>query len=89
VTLRRNAICAAMSLLTERERDIFTARRLRDPSLTFAELAQRYNISRKRVRQIEAAALKKDAIGGDACRLCNLAGNSIAVSAAPPCGAPR
>jgi RNA polymerase sigma-32 factor len=59
VMLRRNAIRAAMSLLTERERDILIGRRLRNPSLTFAELAQKYNISRERVRQIEAVALKK------------------------------
>jgi RNA polymerase sigma-32 factor len=49
----------AMDTLNERERDIFTARRLKDEPDTLEDLSQIYNISRERVRQIEAKAFEK------------------------------
>ena len=49
----------AMVELNERERDILTARRLQDNPETLEELAERFNISRERVRQIEVRAFEK------------------------------
>jgi len=44
----------AMSDLNERERDIIAKRRLADKPQTLEELAGVYNVSRERIRQIEA-----------------------------------
>ena len=54
--------------LSDRDRDILVARRLTEPALTLEALAQKYNISRERVRQIEERAFAKlrDAILADA-----------------------
>lgn len=49
----------AMESLNERERDIILHRRLSEDQVTLEELSHRYNISRERVRQIEARALEK------------------------------
>ena len=49
----------AMSELNEREKAIFQARRLRDDPATLEELAQEYNVSRERIRQIEVRAFEK------------------------------
>ncbi|TYO98272.1 RNA polymerase RpoH-like sigma 32 subunit [Geothermobacter ehrlichii] len=57
--LRRQTIRQAMEKLKPREREIITDRLLRDEPLTLQELADRYGISRERVRQIEQNALKK------------------------------
>lgn len=56
---RRAQLARSMEGLTERERDIIRERRLRDEPLTLEALSQRYDISRERVRQIEARALEK------------------------------
>ncbi len=56
---KRGLMVNAMKDLNERERDIIAARRLKDEPDTLEELAQRYGISRERVRQIEARALEK------------------------------
>ena len=45
--------------LPERDREILKARRLSDPAATLETLAQKYNISRERVRQIEERAFNK------------------------------
>ena len=57
--LKRRVIDEALSSVSERERDIFTARRLSVPAKTLQELATRYDVSVERVRQIEAATFKK------------------------------
>jgi len=49
----------AMQDLNEREKAIFQARRLRDEPATLEELAQEYNVSRERIRQIEVRAFEK------------------------------
>lgn len=49
----------ALQSLTERERAILQARRLREPPLTLKTLSAQHNISRERVRQIEAQAFRK------------------------------
>ncbi|RMF45729.1 MAG: RNA polymerase sigma factor RpoH [Deltaproteobacteria bacterium] len=57
--LRRRAIDEALASLKERERDIIRNRLLREEPLTLQDLADRYGISRERVRQVEQNALKK------------------------------
>jgi len=49
----------AMSDLNDRERDIIMQRRLSDAPKTLEELAGVYNVSRERIRQIEARAFEK------------------------------
>jgi RNA polymerase sigma-32 factor len=56
---RHELLTHAMSELSERERDILEARRLRDEPVTLEELSQKYNVSRERVRQIEVRAFEK------------------------------
>jgi RNA polymerase sigma-32 factor len=56
---RHNLLQGAMSTLTERERDIISARRLQDEPATLEELSQKYGVSRERVRQIEVRAFEK------------------------------
>jgi RNA polymerase sigma-32 factor len=56
---RRVLLSTALQELTERERDILQARRLREEPLTLEELSGKYNISRERVRQIEVRAFEK------------------------------
>ncbi|MCA1908332.1 MAG: RNA polymerase factor sigma-32 [Magnetospirillum sp.] len=56
---RRELLRRAWDGLSEREKDIVSQRTLRENPLRLEDLAQRYNISRERVRQIEAAALSK------------------------------
>jgi RNA polymerase sigma-32 factor len=56
---RRALLTGAMKQLNDRERHIFTERRLRDEPKTLEELSQVYGISRERVRQIEVRAFEK------------------------------
>ena len=56
---RRTLMRRALTSLTDRERHILTARRLREKPLKLRTLAQKWNISAERVRQIESAAVKK------------------------------
>ncbi|MEN9708290.1 MAG: polymerase sigma factor RpoH [Pseudomonadota bacterium] len=53
------ALRNALSVLNERERRIFEARRLLDEPITLEELSEEFNISRERVRQIEVRAFEK------------------------------
>lgn len=57
--LRRTTIQTALQSLKPRERAIVTDRLLQDEPLTLQALADRYGISRERVRQVEQSALKK------------------------------
>ena len=56
---RMGLLTNAMSELNEREKAIFQARRLKDNPATLEELAQQYNVSRERIRQIEVRAFEK------------------------------
>ncbi len=56
---RREYLEAAMDGLNDRERRIFTARRLADDPLTLEELSTEFNVSRERIRQIEVRAFEK------------------------------
>jgi len=56
---RRQALSEALSVLNDRERRIFEARRLADEPVTLEELAEEFGVSRERVRQIEVRAFEK------------------------------
>jgi len=56
---RRRLLSRALDALNERERAIFTRRRLVEDPVTLEDLSQSYGISRERVRQIEARAFEK------------------------------
>jgi RNA polymerase sigma-32 factor len=56
---RRSMLEAAMATLTERERHIFTERRLRDDPVTLEDFSNDFGVSRERVRQIEVRAFEK------------------------------
>src|ERR1700760_3520470 len=56
---RRKALGEALSVLNERERRIFEARRLADEPMTLEDLAAEVGVSRERVRQIEVRAFEK------------------------------
>src|SRR5512140_3318430 len=56
---RRKALSEALSVLNDRERRIFQARRLADDPITLEELADEFGVSRERVRQIEVRAFEK------------------------------
>jgi RNA polymerase sigma-32 factor len=49
----------ALTVLNDRERRIFEARRLTDQPRTLEELAEDFSVSRERVRQIEVRAFEK------------------------------
>jgi RNA polymerase sigma-32 factor len=56
---RRAALSDALSVLNERERRIFEARRLTEDPVTLEDLAAEFGVSRERVRQIEVRAFEK------------------------------
>ena len=49
----------SLSHLDERSKDIISSRWLTEKKETLHELADRYNVSAERIRQIEANAIKK------------------------------
>ncbi|MFN3806207.1 RNA polymerase sigma factor RpoH [Asticcacaulis sp.] len=57
--LRMSLLEEAMGELNERERAILTARRLQENPTTLEDLAERFGVSRERVRQIEVRAFEK------------------------------
>jgi RNA polymerase sigma-32 factor len=56
---RKKALGEALSVLNQRERRIFEARRLADDPITLEDLAAEFGVSRERVRQIEVRAFEK------------------------------
>ena len=56
---RKQALGEALSVLNDRERRIFEARRLVDDPITLEDLAAEFGVSRERVRQIEVRAFEK------------------------------
>jgi RNA polymerase sigma-32 factor len=54
-----NALSAAIDVLNDRERRIFEARHLTEEPQTLEELAEKFNVSRERIRQIEVRAFEK------------------------------
>ena len=59
VDLRHRILTRAMDGLNPREREIITLRRLRENPATLEDLAQKFGISRERIRQIEVRAFEK------------------------------
>jgi RNA polymerase sigma-32 factor len=57
--VRLGALKNALSVLNERERRIFEARRLADDPVTLEDLSTEFGVSRERVRQIEVRAFEK------------------------------
>ena len=57
--LRSRILKECLARLSERERDIMTLRHLGPDSLTLREVGRRLSLSRERVRQLEAQALRK------------------------------
>ncbi|MBT5430242.1 MAG: RNA polymerase sigma factor RpoH [Rhodospirillaceae bacterium] len=58
-SVRHGMLAKALDKLSERERHIFTERRLKDDPLTLEKLGEGYGISRERVRQLENRAFGK------------------------------
>jgi RNA polymerase sigma-32 factor len=56
---RHKALGEALTVLNDRERRIFEARRLADDPITLEELADEFGLSRERVRQIEIRTFEK------------------------------
>jgi RNA polymerase sigma-32 factor len=56
---RRQALASALSVLNNRERRIFEARRLTEEPITLKELADEFGVSRERVRQIDVSSFVK------------------------------
>jgi RNA polymerase sigma-32 factor len=56
---QHSALVAAIDVLDYRERRIFEARHLVDEPVTLEVLAERFNVSRERIRQIEVRAFEK------------------------------
>jgi RNA polymerase sigma-32 factor len=56
---RRELLAAAMSVLTDREKDVLMQRRLQDEVVTLEDLSSQYDVSRERIRQIEVRAFEK------------------------------
>lgn len=57
--MRRKLLGNAMSVLNDRERRIFEARRLSEDPITLEDLSTEFGVSRERVRQIEVRAFEK------------------------------
>ena len=49
----------SIEILTQREKEILTARRLSEEVTTLENLSKKYKISRERIRQIETKAFEK------------------------------
>jgi len=56
---RRDFLKKAMKGLNEREKRIFTARRLSEDTITLKDLSTEFGVSRERIRQIEVRAFEK------------------------------
>ncbi len=57
--VRHDMLLEAMDSLNDREKHIFTERRLTENPQTLEELSQVYDVSRERIRQIEVRAFEK------------------------------
>ena len=58
-SFRSSLLVEALDKLTDRERKVFEARRLRDDPATLEDLSQEFGVSRERIRQIEVRAFEK------------------------------
>jgi RNA polymerase sigma-32 factor len=58
-TIKKKMMLEALDLLKVREKDIIIKRRLSENPKTLEDLSKEYNVSRERIRQIEARAFEK------------------------------
>ena len=56
---RRLLLAEALTVLTDREKDVLVQRRLQDETKTLEDLSTQYDVSRERIRQIEVRAFEK------------------------------
>lgn len=56
---RKSYLVSAMSVLNDRERRVFEARRLAEEPVTLEDLSEEFGVSRERIRQIEVRAFEK------------------------------
>jgi RNA polymerase sigma-32 factor len=77
---RKQALTDALSVLNDRERRIFEARRLAEEPITLEDLAAEFQVSRERVRQIEVRAFEK---------VQKAVRNRVAAMETPPAYAPQ
>ena len=56
---KKELLDSAMKILSDREKEIISARRLSEDPKTLEELSKKYKISRERIRQIETKAFEK------------------------------
>ena len=56
---RNSMLTIALKSLSERERAVIEARKLRDEPATLEDLSQKFGVSRERIRQIEVRAFEK------------------------------
>ena len=56
---RNSMLTIALKSLSEREREVIEARKLRDEPATLEDLSQKFGVSRERIRQIEVRAFEK------------------------------
>jgi RNA polymerase sigma-32 factor len=88
---RRKALVDGLSVLNERERRIFEARRLADEPITLEGLAAEFGVSRERVRQIEVRAFQKvqravkNRVAAMETRPAAPALSGLSLNEAPPC----
>jgi len=59
LTRRKSYLSSAMSVLNDRERRVFEARRLAEDPATLEQLSEEFGVSRERIRQIEVRAFEK------------------------------
>ena len=57
--IKKNIMNDALQVLSDREKDIICERQLSENPLTLEDLSIRYDVSRERIRQIEAKAFEK------------------------------
>tara|TARA_Y100000590_G_scaffold5719_1_gene7611 strand:+ start:9439 stop:10338 length:900 start_codon:yes stop_codon:yes gene_type:complete len=58
-TERKKLMDDAINILSTREKEILTARRLSDEAITLEDLSKKFKVSRERIRQIETKAFEK------------------------------
>ena len=57
--VNHDGLTEALKMLDDRSKDILQRRYLSDDKATLHDLADEYNVSAERIRQIESGALKK------------------------------
>jgi RNA polymerase sigma-32 factor len=56
---KKRLLHESLKRLSPREQDVIMGRHMQETSVTLEDLSQKYNVSRERIRQIEARAMEK------------------------------